>query len=347
MDFEKIFASRGKTDEQLLLSLLKKNGFKKNFKIINVVGTNGKGSVSNYISNALIDNGYKVGMFTSPHLISPTERIKVNDVQISPKDFEVIFKEIEPMINKIHFFSIMYYVAMRYFSMLDLDYVVLEAGIGGLRDITKLVKGDYGLITSIGSDHLNYFGTVDNVPRDKAGIANSKMQFFVPSSIDQKHIDTIKEVITDIGAKLTMIDNEANNYQEENKKLASGVYESIFNKPIEHFVIPDGRTQVIGNNGYTAIFDVAHNYYGVVKSLELMKQKGANFNRVVLSLNKSKDLIGILELFNVPVFTYQVDENFITSSSPISNIEEFYKNQSEDTLYIGSFYLIGKLLKLL
>ena len=107
---ENIFKLKGSTNKKIIKSFLLNQGFKKNFKIINIVGTNGKGSVSQYINDALLEQGFNVGKFSSPHLFSFNERISINNINISNEEFYNIvnpnlkfFKD-----NKIMWFAITY-----------------------------------------------------------------------------------------------------------------------------------------------------------------------------------------------------------------------------------------------
>lgn len=153
----------------------------KDLKIIHVAGTNGKGSVSSYIENILRENGYNVGKFTSPYVLVFNERIAYNGVNISDQDLlkygnYIIskFEEMEKLeIYKPSFFEFMTLLAFLYFSkQKDLDYAIIEVGIGGLLDVTNIIeKPVLTITTSISLDHQNVLGeTIEEIARQKLGI---------------------------------------------------------------------------------------------------------------------------------------------------------------------------------
>lgn len=149
-------------------------------RIIHIAGTNGKGSVGTYMSNILQACNYQVGLFTSPHLIYFNERIKVNQLSIEDEILEDIFEEIiqrEEELQKKHkrkltYFEIAFIIAMTYFSKRKMDYVIIEAGIGGKNDATNIFSStELCIITSLGYDHINVLGKdLESIASHKAGI---------------------------------------------------------------------------------------------------------------------------------------------------------------------------------
>lgn len=145
-------------------------------RIVHVAGTNGKGSVCEYLNSILRTAGRSVGMFTSPHLVDINERIIYNDTMISDDDFEKIFKETKEiaagMSEHPSFFEFLFGMAMKYFAGKNPDYIILETGLGGRLDATNIVKNPaVCIITSIGLDHMEYLGdTHAKIASEKAGI---------------------------------------------------------------------------------------------------------------------------------------------------------------------------------
>ena len=146
-------------------------------KIIHVAGTNGKGSVCSYLSNILIIAGYRVGLFTSPHLEDIRERITINGEMISESDFTRITNEILVVaeeLNAAHptFFEFMFLMGMKYYYERKCDYIILETGLGGRLDATNSVDNKtLTIITEIGLDHVQYLGnTYAEIAYEKAGI---------------------------------------------------------------------------------------------------------------------------------------------------------------------------------
>ena len=127
-------------------------------RTVHIAGTKGKGSTAAMITQSLIEAGYKTGLFTSPHLHTLRERIKVNDVLISEEDFASIVTSIKPIIEAINqeatygqltTFEILTSVTLAYFKKSQVDFQVLEVGLGGRLDATNIVNTDICIITSI------------------------------------------------------------------------------------------------------------------------------------------------------------------------------------------------------
>ena len=154
----------------------------KKIKSIHIAGTNGKGSTANFIKCILEERGYKVGIFTSPHLVDIRERIIVADNMISEEDFLHCFLTVKKAEEKIigrgkthiSFFEFMFAMAAVYFEDKKPDYVIYETGLGGRLDATNLLAPVISVITSIGLDHTKYLGdTVTDIAGEKAGIIKS------------------------------------------------------------------------------------------------------------------------------------------------------------------------------
>ena len=143
------------------------------FRTIHIAGTNGKGSCSHTIAAVLQAAGYKVGLFTSPHLIDFRERIRINGEMI-PEEYVVNFVEdhrsfFEPLHPS--FFELTTAMAFRYFADQKVDVAVIEVGMGGRLDCTNIITPDLCIITNIGFDHMQYLGhTLTKIAKEKAGI---------------------------------------------------------------------------------------------------------------------------------------------------------------------------------
>lgn len=185
MDIDKYLSSFFKGTKDLNLKAMtflmnELNHPEKHLKIIHIAGTNGKGSVTEMISNVLINEGYCVGKFISPHLVHYNERISINNVNISDNDFEKLINRLIPLINKynsknethVTLFELLTTIALLYFNEKKCDFVVLETGLGGLNDSTNIVNNTLiSVITSIGYDHMRILGnTLEKIAYQKAGI---------------------------------------------------------------------------------------------------------------------------------------------------------------------------------
>ena len=168
-------------------------------KIIHIAGTNGKGSVTEMITNVLIKEGYNVGKFISPHLVHYNERISINNNNITSAEMEKLINEIKPVIDKynsnneipITFFELVTTMSFLYFKQKQCDFVVLETGLGGLYDCTNIINHPLvSIITSIGYDHMHILGdTLPKIAFQKAGIIKHNSHTVIFES--QQDVDNI------------------------------------------------------------------------------------------------------------------------------------------------------------
>ena len=143
------------------------------FRTVHVAGTNGKGSSSHMLAAVLQKAGYKTGLYTSPHLKSFTERVRINGQEL-PEDYLVRFvDENKALFEKVKpsFFEMTVALAFKYFADEQVDVAVIEVGLGGRLDSTNIIQPDVSLITNIGYDHQNLLGdTLEQIAGEKAGI---------------------------------------------------------------------------------------------------------------------------------------------------------------------------------
>lgn len=145
------------------------------FKSVHVAGTNGKGSVSTYISSVLTESGYRTGLYTSPHVVSFRERIRVDGEMISESDVaritEGLVPLVESMTEKPTVFDLITAVSFIYFKELSCDFAVLECGLGGKFDSTNIVSPELSVLCSISLDHLGVLGSdISEITAEKCGI---------------------------------------------------------------------------------------------------------------------------------------------------------------------------------
>lgn len=159
-------------------------------KAIHVAGTNGKGSTSHLIAAALQASGYKVGLFTSPHLVSLTERIRVNGQPISEADVAEFIEQNKDFLDTLQpsFFETMTALAFAYFVREKVDIAVVEVGLGGRLDSTNVITPILSVITNIGLDHTEFLGnTLAKIASEKAGIIKPH----IPVVIGESHPQTM------------------------------------------------------------------------------------------------------------------------------------------------------------
>jgi dihydrofolate synthase/folylpolyglutamate synthase len=168
-------------------------------RFIHVAGTNGKGSTVAIMEAVLINHGYRTGAFTSPHLITYQERFRINQQLIPIEAINEFVKNYRHLIDhyKLTFFEASTALAFWYFSQFDLDYILLETGLGGRLDATNVVQAPVTAITRIGLDHTQYLGqTVEEIAREKAGIIHLLSHTYLadnPDKVKQIVISTCKE----------------------------------------------------------------------------------------------------------------------------------------------------------
>ncbi|MEO9967796.1 MAG: folylpolyglutamate synthase/dihydrofolate synthase family protein [Reichenbachiella sp.] len=168
------------------------------FKSIHVAGTNGKGSTSHIIASILQTAGYKVGLYTSPHLKSFRERIRINGEEVDEQfivDFVTCHKaDIEKISPS--FFEITVIMAFEYFAQQEVDFAVIETGLGGRLDSTNIITPILSVITSISMDHQDMLGdTIESIAKEKAGIIKDN----IPMVIGQLP-ESAEKVIREVGS---------------------------------------------------------------------------------------------------------------------------------------------------
>src|SRR4030065_1105082 len=146
------------------------------YKTILVAGTNGKGSTATMIASVLLSAGYKVGLYTSPHLVDIRERIVINGKKIAKEDFNQIITDIkEKAKNPLTYFDLLTVAAFVYFQRQKVDIAVLEVGLGGRLDASNVCRPLVSVINNISFDHMAYLGnTLELITRDKAGVIKQK-----------------------------------------------------------------------------------------------------------------------------------------------------------------------------
>lgn len=171
-------------DTQKFYDFLGRPGEKQ--KIIHVAGTNGKGSVCAFLESILLEHGYSCGLFTSPHLITMRERMRINQIDISENEFVECFFKLQKSCQEFQkinsdndlkdyhptFFELLFFMTMLWFEEKKPDYIILETGLGGLLDTTNVVDNkELCIITKLAFDHMEYLGdTLAKIAENKAGI---------------------------------------------------------------------------------------------------------------------------------------------------------------------------------
>tara|TARA_R110000751_G_scaffold64157_4_gene132014 strand:- start:83850 stop:85040 length:1191 start_codon:yes stop_codon:yes gene_type:complete len=290
------------------------------FKSIHVAGTNGKGSSSHMLASILQEAGYKVGLYTSPHLKDFRERIKINGKVVS-KPFVIGFiKRNKTFLdaNKLSFFEMTVGMAFDYFAKQKVDIAVIEVGLGGRLDSTNIIIPEVSLITNIGLDHVQFLGnTLSLIASEKAGIIKPN----IPVVISETQPET-QAVFTAFAEKnnspIHFADQVASedfttdlkgSYQSKNIK---GVIQSIKQLQQKGFVISNqniktgllntvkntdlkGRWQTLGINP-KVICDTAHNKEGLTLAIQQLLKETHQHLHIVFGVVNDKDVVSILPL---------------------------------------------------
>lgn len=158
------------------------------FKSIHIAGTNGKGSCSHTLAAILQNDGYKVGLYTSPHIMDFRERIKINGECIR-KEYVIEFVNQEKsLFEKIHpsFFEVTTALAFKYFAEQHVDYAIIEVGLGGRLDCTNIITPILSIITNISFDHTNFLGnTLEKIAKEKAGIIKQNIPVIIGETTNE------------------------------------------------------------------------------------------------------------------------------------------------------------------
>lgn len=158
------------------------------FKSIHIAGTNGKGSCSHTLAAILQNDGYKVGLYTSPHIMDFRERIKINGECISKEDVIEFVNQEKSLFEKIHpsFFEVTTALAFKYFAEQHVDYAIIEVGLGGRLDCTNIITPILSIITNISFDHTNFLGnTLEKIAKEKAGIIKQNIPVIIGETTNE------------------------------------------------------------------------------------------------------------------------------------------------------------------
>ncbi len=193
----------------------------RDFLSIHVAGTNGKGSVSAMAASILMAHGFKVGLFTSPHLVSFTERIRINNNLITESEVAALTQEIKsrlkglrPEIPEPTFFEFVTAMAFLYFQRNTVDWVVVETGMGGRLDATNIIVPEVSVLTRIGYDHKEFLGsTLADIAREKAGIIKKGVPV-VCAKQEKEAEDVIQATAADKAAPLLVYGKDFNGTME-------------------------------------------------------------------------------------------------------------------------------------
>jgi len=329
----------------------------KTFKSIHVAGTNGKGSTSHMLASVLQEAGYKVGLYTSPHLKDFRERIKINGKLIKKREVTDFIKNNKSFfkVNNLSFFEMTVGLAFDCFSIHNIDIAVVEVGLGGRLDSTNIINPEVSVITNIGYDHMQFLGeTLPEIAFEKAGIIKNK----VPVVIGEFQAETFpvfEKIAKEKSSPLFLAASNQHSiyqsdlkgsYQIHNIKTVLQTIEVLKTKGfgISEKNIQTGLKKVVKNTGLLGrwqilndrpkvICDTAHNAEGLRYVLKQLQEEKFEQLHMVLGVVNDKDLKSVLPLFPKNATYY-----FCKPNIPRGLDEVVFQQQCAKFQLIGNAY---------
>ncbi|MDO8846185.1 bifunctional tetrahydrofolate synthase/dihydrofolate synthase [Methylicorpusculum sp.] len=307
---------------------------------LTIAGTNGKGSVVAFLESIYLAQGYKVGTYTSPHILKYNERIKINGSPVSDDLICSAFERIDAVRSDVSlsYFEFSTLAALDIFAQFDLDVQLLEVGLGGRLDAVNIIDTDLAIITSIGIDHTEWLGdTRESIGREKAGIFRRNVPAIVGDPVPPLSLRICAE---ETGAKVSYINqdfhfekhpdgwnwigeqvlisnlpspNLKGEHQYRNAATVIAAITAMQNTlPVDHDALSKGISQVQlpGRFQYIegkipVLLDVAHNPQAVETLADFLKENFSHMRvRAVFSVMKDKDIAGIINIIKPLVFDW-------------------------------------------
>ena len=302
------------------------------WKSIHIAGTNGKGSVSNLIASVLQEQGYKIGLYTSPHLADFRERIRVNGKMIPREDVTRFVdnwrRDADAYADKPSFFELTMMMAFKYFADSQVNYAVIETGMGGRLDSTNIITPLLSVITNISWDHAQFLGdTLPKIAGEKAGIIKPGIPVVIGEAegdVEKVFVDTAQRVGSPLLAAYTMPDEVRNSelreicplrgdYQAKNINTARVALQELaaLGVEIDRASVTRGFQNVLANTGFAGrwtvisespltICDIGHNEAGLQYNSRQLRhlldaRPGARLH-MVIGFVADKDIDHILPL---------------------------------------------------
>lgn len=288
------------------------------FKSIHVGGTNGKGSTSHMIASILQEAGYKVGLYTSPHLKNFTERIRINGEEISRDSVKDFIVKNKPFLERqgVSFFEMTVGMAFNEFAKQNVDIAVVEVGLGGRLDSTNIITPEVSVITNIGLDHTQFLGeTLVEIASEKAGIIKNS----VPVVIGERQKETtlvFERKAEECGVELVFASDNyeiystdlLGDYQLHNSRTAVRAVKELKDYVISKESIENGLLNVVRNTNLKGrwqilqglpkiICDTAHNKEGLSYVLAQLSKENYKRLHILLGVVSDKKLENVLPMF--------------------------------------------------
>lgn len=390
--YQKIGSKAYKPTLENILKITKRiNSPERDLKFVHVAGSNGKGSTCSMLASILTEAGYKVGLFTSPHISDFTERIRINGECI-PKDNVVSF------IQRIRkdsfdfspsFFEVTFAMALRHFKGEKCDICIIETGLGGRLDATNIISPILSVITNISLEHTNILGeTIEEIAIEKAGIIKENIPV-VLGRMSEELLEQFANISDKKNAKVYFTENKSHSfslpllgeYQKDNFQLVLNAVHLLKSTDfsISEVAIQKGLDRLSKNTGFAGrlqivgkkplvIMDVSHNADGIKATISCIEEINKGKLHIVFGSSSDKDLSTIFKelpenanLFftefsnqrscSIASFKKESEQNKFQNVAFFSNPQNALENakltanQSDTILVIGSFFLVGDLMK--
>jgi dihydrofolate synthase/folylpolyglutamate synthase len=314
------------------------------FKSIHIAGTNGKGSSSHMLASVLQTAGYKVGLYTSPHLKDFSERIRINGNPITEKRVVDFVAQHKSLFEKgaFSFFELTVAMAFWQFALEKVDIAIVEVGLGGRLDATNIIHPEICLITSISKDHQQFLGnTLKEIAAEKAGIIKPKVQVVIGHNPDEV-VKVLTEKADEVGAPWVLASEQythpletdlKGSYQKPNligvmavisllkdfeisqQQLEAGLRNVVQNTGLK------GRWQVLSNAPLT-IADVAHNASGIESVMKQLSDLPKNKLHIVYGMVSDKDFFSLAPYLPVTAHYYFCSPDVVRAKEAAQLAEE-------------------------
>lgn len=325
------------------------NNPQRELKTFHIAGSNGKGSTASFIASILQEYGFKVGLYTSPHLVKYNERIRINGKEITDEEIINFLETNKKYIEEKSptFFEITTALAFQYFKNKKVDYAVIETGLGGRLDATNTIKPLASVITSISLEHSRILGeTLEKIALEKAGIIKDSVPVFI-GKLPEEAKTAIKKIAIEKGCNFYQVENEITEYNsfikirlgEDNQitlyktglegkhQLLNAALAIITLKKTldisDNKLIIKGVDNIISNtflqgryeryNKYpSVIFDAAHNPEGINAFIQQFKTEYKRYNKTILIYGAMQDKSTAEMLLSLKHFFQKI---FVTSTN--------------------------------
>lgn len=308
------------------------------YKTIHIAGTNGKGSCSHTIASILQEAGYKVGLYTSPHLVDFRERIRVNGQCVSEKYVIDFIEHERSFFEPLHpsFFELTTAMAFKYFAEQQVDVAVIEVGLGGRLDCTNIISPILSVITNISFDHTGFLGdTLAKIASEKAGIIKKGVPVVIGEYTDETR-PVFEKKAKELNAPITFAQDFKElgkdiafelkgDYQQKNKQTilaAISILTPTLLQDLNEATIRKGLTNVVKNTGLMGrwqtiqnkpkvVCDTGHNVGGWQYLSQQIQAQPCRKLRIVFGMVDDKDIDAVMELLpkNAVYYWTQADNH--------------------------------------